>query len=129
MELYREGTEMNLSPGEYLWEMGDEGDHLVPILQGELDVLLPGDCGERLLGTYGLGATVGEMSAFEGLPRSASVRAKTQAKVLKISGSGVRKMIHDTPALLEDLSWQQVDRIRKLNQQLMNKTNSIEVPA
>lgn len=52
MELYREGTEMNLSPDEYLWEMGDAGDHLVLILQGELDVFLPGDWEEILLGTY-----------------------------------------------------------------------------
>ena len=128
MELYRAGTEMNLSPGEYLWDMGDAGDHLILILQGELDVFLPSEWEEILLGTYGPGATVGEMSAFDGLPRSASVRARTQAKVLKISGSSFRKMIHNTPDLLEDLYWQQVNRIRKLNQQLMRKTNGVEAP-
>ncbi len=123
MELYRAGTEMNLAPGEMLWELNDAGDYLVLILQGELDVFLPTDGEDISLGTYGPGATVGEMSAFDGLPRSASVRAKTQAKVMKISGSNFRRLIQNTPDLLEDLFWQQMNRIRKLNQELMKKSN------
>ena len=128
-ELYRAGTEMNLAPGQYLWGMGDAGDYLVLILQGELDVLLPAEDDDIMLGTYGPGATVGEMSAFDGLPRSASVRARTQAKVMKISGTSFRRMINSTPDLLEDLYWQQVNRIRKLNQQLITKPIQMEVQA
>jgi len=123
MELYRAGVEMQLAPGEYLWNMNDAGDYLVLTLKGELVVFLPSEDGEITLGTYGPGTTVGEMSTIDGLPRSASVRARTHATVMKISGSSFRKMIHRTPDLLEDLYWQQVNRIRKLNQQLMNKTN------
>jgi hypothetical protein len=123
LELYRAGTETKLSPGEILWDMNDAGDYLVLILQGELEVFLPMEGEDILLGTYGAGATVGEMSAFDGLPRSASVRAKTQAKVMKISGSSFRRLIQSTPDLLEDLFWQQVNRIRKLNQELMKKPN------
>ena len=129
LELYRSGTEMNLTPGTNLWEMDDAGDYLVLVLQGELEVFLPTEDEDILLGTFGPGATVGEMSAIDGLPRSASVRAKTQAKVMKISGSSFRKMIHNTPDLLEDLYWQQVNRIRKLNRQLINRTSFMEVPA
>ena len=129
MELYRAGTEIKLSPGEYLWNMGDAGDYLVLILQGELEVFLPTEYEDILLGTYGTGATVGEMSAFDGLPRSASVRAKTQARIMKITGSSFRKILHNTPDLLEDLYWQQVNRIRKLNQQLIKKPSYMEVTA
>ena len=127
MELYRAGAELQLAPGEILWDMNDAGDYLVLTLKGELEVFLPSDEGEIMLGTYGPGTTVGEMSAIDGLPRSASVRAKTHAKVMKISGTNFRKMIHNTPDLLEDLYWQQVNRIRKLNQQLMHKTNCTKV--
>jgi len=129
LELYRAGTEIKLSPGEYLWNMGDAGDYLVLILQGELEVFLPTEYEDILLGTYGTGATVGEMSAFDGLPRSASVRAKTQARIMKITGSSFRKILHNTPDLLEDLYWQQVNRIRKLNQQLIKKPSYMEVTA
>jgi CRP-like cAMP-binding protein len=119
-ELYRAGTEMKLSPGQILWKVDAPGDYLVLILQGELEVFLPDSRGEILLETYGPGAAVGELSAIDGLPRSAAVRAKTRAKVMKIAGSVFRELIQRTPDILEDLFWQQVNRVRKLNHELTN---------
>ena len=117
-ELYRAGAEMKLTPGQILWNVDDPGDYLVLILQGELEVFLPGGQGEILLETYGPGAAVGELSAIDGLPRSAAVRAKTRGKVMKIAGSVFRELIQRTPDILEDLFWQQVNRVRKLNHEL-----------
>ena len=68
--------------------------------------------------TYGPGAAVGELSAIDGLPRSATVRAKTRGKVMKIAGNVFRELIQRTPDILEDLFWQQVNRVRKLNHEL-----------
>jgi|GEM_PF-769300 len=123
-ELYRAGTEMKLSPGQILWSVDDPGDYLVLILQGELEVFLPSGEGEILLETYGPGAAVGELSAIDGLPRSAAVRAKTRGKAIRIAGSVFRSLIQRTPDILEDLFWQQVNRVRKLNHELANKTTS-----
>ena len=120
-ELYRAGAEMKLAPGQVLWNVNDPGDYLVLILQGELEVILPTDHGDILLETYAPGAAVGELSAFDGLPRSATVRAKTRGKVMKIAGCVFRDLIQRTPDILEDLFWQQVNRVRKLNHELMNK--------
>ena len=122
-ELYRAGAEMKLTPGQILWQVDDPGDYLVLILQGELEVFLPAGQGEILLETYGPGAAVGELSAIDGLPRSAAVRAKTRGKVMKIAGSAFRELIQRTPDILEDLFWQQVNRVRKLNHELMNKNH------
>jgi hypothetical protein len=118
-ELYRSGSEMNLTDGQILWRAGDPGDYLVLILQGELEVFLPSENGEVLLETYGPGSAVGEMTALDGLPRSAAVRAKQHAKVIKIMGSTFRSLIQRTPDVLEDLFWQQVNRVRKLNQEVI----------
>ena len=118
-ELYRAGTEVKLTPGQLLWKVDDPGDYLVLILKGELEIFLPTDHGEILLETYGPGAAVGELSAIDGLPRSATVRAKTRGKVMKIAGSVFRDLIQRTPDMLEDLFWQQVNRVRKLNHELM----------
>jgi len=128
-ELYWAGTEMNLSPGQSLWQLGDPGDYLVLILQGDLEVYLPAENGEILLDIYGPGSAVGEMSAIDGLPRSASVRAKTQTRVIKITGSSFRRLLHNTPDILEDLYWQQSNRLRKLNQQLLKRSNYMETVA
>ena len=121
-ELYRAGTELKVSPGQLLWNVDDPGDYLVLILQGELEVSLPRAQGDILLETYGPGAAVGELSAIDGLPRSATVRAKTQGKVIKIAGCVFRDLIQRTPDILEDLFWQQVNRVRKLNHELMKKS-------
>ena len=121
-ELYRAGTELKVAPGQILWKADDPGDYLVLILQGELEVYLPSDHGDLLLETYGAGAVVGELSAIDGLPRSASVRAKTRGKVMRIVGSIFRDLIQRTPDILEDLFWQQVNRVRKLNHELMKKS-------
>jgi hypothetical protein len=120
-ELYRAGTEITLTPGQILWQVGDPGDYLLLILKGELEVFLPGDQGEILLETYGPGAAVGELSAIDGLPRSAAVRVKTRGKAMKIAGSVFRDLIQRTPDILEDLFWQQVNRVRKLDHQLSEK--------
>jgi len=117
-ELFRAGAEMKVTPGQILWKMDDPGDYLVLILQGELEVFLPAGQNEILLETYGPGAAVGELSAIDGLPRSATVRAKTRGKVMKIAGNVFRELIQRTPDILEDLFWQQVNRVRKLNHEL-----------
>lgn len=122
LQLYRAGTEMKVTPGQLLWQVGDPGDYLVLILKGELEVLLPSGQGEILLETYGPGAAVGELSAIDGLPRSAAVRAKSGGKVMKIAGTVFRELIQRTPDILEDLFWQQVNRVRKLNHELAKKS-------
>ncbi len=127
-ELYRAGAEMKLTPGQILWKVDDPGDYLVLILQGELEVFLPAEHGEILLDTYGPGAAVGELSAIDGLLRSATVRAKTESKVMKIVGSVFRELIQRTPDILEDLFWQQVNRVRKLNHELMKKNHERDSP-
>ncbi len=118
--LYNIGIEVNLESGDLLWEANDSGDYLVLILQGELDVFIPSEQGEVHLETYGPGSAVGELTAIDGLPRSASVRAKTNAKVMRIMGSDFRELLRSAPDILEDLFWQQVNRIRKLNLALAN---------
>jgi CRP-like cAMP-binding protein len=61
---------------------------------------------------------VGELSSVDGLPRSATVRAGTACEVMKISGADFRALLHAMPELLEDLYWQQVERVRRLSRQV-----------
>jgi CRP-like cAMP-binding protein len=37
---------------------------------------------------------------------------------MKISGADFRELLHTTPDLLEDLYWQQADRVRRLSRQV-----------
>ncbi len=75
---------MTLAPGDLLIREGDPGDALYVVVAGELDVTKRSGGVEIPLNRVGPGTIQGEMSAIEGRPRSASVRAVTGVEVLRI---------------------------------------------
>jgi signal transduction histidine kinase len=74
----------SLAPGELLLREGDPGDALYVVVSGDLDVTKKSGLTEVPLNRVGPGTIQGEMSAIEGRPRSASVRAVTPVEVLRI---------------------------------------------
>src|SRR5439155_13662328 len=75
---------MSLAQGELLLREGDPGDSMYVVVSGELDVTKLSGGNEVQLARVGAGTIQGEMSAIEGRPRSASVRAITPVEVLRI---------------------------------------------
>lgn len=117
-ELNRAGMKIHLRKNTLLWETGEPGDYLVLVLEGELEVYSPSGGKETILDTMGPGSIVGELSALDGLPRSACVRTKTDCVAVKIMGPVFRKLLNRIPDILEDLFWQQVNRVRNLNRRI-----------
>jgi len=74
----------SLAPGDLLLREGDPGDALYVVVSGDLDVTKKSGLTEVSLNRVGPGTIQGEMSAIEGRPRSASVRAITPVEVLRI---------------------------------------------
>lgn len=117
--MYRCGMKKYVPRGVELWEQGDVGDYLYLIMDGVVDVRGMSDQGKSISFTHvGKGGIVGELTALDGLPRSASVWTDTDCELLKITGSAFRKLVHTVPELLEDLYWQQVDRLRNLSKKV-----------
>ncbi len=75
---------LTLAPGDLLLREGDPGDALYVVVSGELDVTKKSGSSEVSLNRVGPGTIQGEMSAIEGRPRSASVRAISEVEVLRI---------------------------------------------
>jgi diguanylate cyclase (GGDEF)-like protein len=109
------GAEKPLSAGTILWKQGDAGDHVVLLLDGALDVTheMPGG-DEVVLRTLHPGAVAGEMAALDGRARSATVRARTDCRVLGIPASSFREFLRSRPDILEELFWLQLERVRSL---------------
>jgi Cyclic nucleotide-binding domain len=72
-----------LEVDETLVEQGDEGDELYLLLDGVLAVEIDGN----IVAEIGPGAVLGERSVVEGVPRTATLRAVTRAKVVAIPES------------------------------------------
>ena len=104
--------------GELVCRQGDRGDALYVIQEGWVDVVHEDDGAESQVGRLGPGAIVGEMAIFDGLPRSATVRAAGPARILTLDRRAFLRHVHDDPTL----AWRILERmsltIRDLNREL-----------
>lgn len=80
----------SLAPGAALFREGDEGSSLFFVASGELLVSAKGDAGDPvLLGLLGPGDVAGEISFLSGVPRTATVAARTPADLLELDRSAI----------------------------------------
>jgi len=74
--------------GATLFEEGDQGDSVCFVVNGRLDVTKRTITGEDfVLNTLARGQSVGELSIIDKRPRSATVRAKTEATLFTLTRS------------------------------------------
>ncbi len=95
--------EVHLESGELLFEQGTMGDCIYVVSEGELDIVRElASGGEEVLKTATPGDYFGEMGPLFGLPRSATVRARTDATVIgytvqqfreRLGAGGLREII------------------------------------
>ena len=101
--------------GDPIVRQGEIGDCMYVVQAGQVDVVLGTEDEEQHLAVLGPGDFFGEMAVFERELRSATVRARGEARVLKIDKKTLLRRITEDPLLavkfLETLS----HRIRDLN--------------
>jgi len=93
---------VRLTAGSVLFEQGSMGDLIYIVSEGELDIIreLSGG-GEELLRIATPGDYFGEIGTLFGLPRSATVRARTDAVLVGYTGRAFRERLG--PAGVRDL--------------------------
>jgi diguanylate cyclase (GGDEF)-like protein len=117
-ELARLGVETDLPSGSVLWKEGDPGDSVVLLTKGTLEIVNEtAEAEEVVLRTMEPGTVVGEIST-DGSTRSATVRARTPCRVLRVPAPQFRELLRTRPDILEKLYWMQVDRVRSLTREV-----------
>ena len=118
-ELARIGAEARIEQGTVLWREGDPGDTVDLLLEGTLEVVQkPPDGEEIVLRIVEAGGVVGELAGTDGRERSATVRALTPCRLLKMPAPDFRALLRRRPEILEVLYWLQVERVRSLSRQV-----------
>ena len=103
---------------------GEEGDFLLLVLTGQVDVIkaMPGE-GDKLIATVGPGAVLGEMTLVDGRQRNASCITREPTDFAVLSRGALNVLLGRTPALgarfLLVLLTEMTRRLREANQKLL----------
>lgn len=112
---------------EWIVEYEDESTDVFFVVAGEVRVLIQSLNGrEVILADLKSGTYFGEMAAIDGLPRSASIRALTNATVARMSASAFWDVLHAHTAVADALLRTMVARTRELLQRV-NEFSSLDV--
>jgi putative peptide zinc metalloprotease protein len=108
-QLLEHGEWINVAPGEVIVKQGEVSDAFYAIGSGQVDVLDK----REVLNTLGPGAYFGEIGLLLDVPRTATVRAKTPARLYRLDREGFNRVVRDNfrkgtlnPAILQDRTWQ-----------------------
>ena len=88
-------------PGEVIVSEGAEGESLYIVLGGRVEVSKQIDGQAVVVRQLGAGEVFGEMTLFLDAPRSATVRALEECRLLRVGRSAVGPLLQDDPGLLE----------------------------
>lgn len=94
MEVFR------AQPGEIIIRESDEGDFMILIVDGEVDILKKSHRAEQQhMTSAGPGMTLGEMSMIDGEPRFATCMASQPTTFAVLTRDNMAKIILDHPSL------------------------------
>jgi CRP/FNR family cyclic AMP-dependent transcriptional regulator len=96
--------EETFSAGTLLFRKGEPGNAIYIVASGEVEIFVEGTTGERIVfETAKTGDFFGELSLLDGDPRSASAKAISDAKTLKVDRSDLQLLFSRHPAAAMDI--------------------------
>jgi len=104
--------------GEVIVRQGDEGNCMYVIQAGEVEVVHEAGGAEVALAVLGAGDVFGEMALFDREARSATVRAKGEARVLTLDKRTFLRRVHEDPSVAFRILQRMSHRIRQLNDEI-----------
>jgi CRP-like cAMP-binding protein len=112
--------------GEIVVQEGDETREMFVIKEGAIEVFRNVGGHEVRLAVLDRGNFFGEMSLLEGLPRSATARARGRTELVVLRPGTLLLRIRQDPTFAFELLQQMSHRVRQLNDQLVLKVARAE---
>jgi EmrB/QacA subfamily drug resistance transporter len=110
-QIEADAERVSLLAGEWLFTEGDTADGMYLLRTGQLEVVKQGEVVTRL----NRGAVLGELAVLTGSPRAASVRARRDCQLLRISSAQFDELCRRNPSVLRAVTrtvarWLQTNR-------------------
>lgn len=109
--------------GEIITRQGEVGDCMYVIQKGQVEVLLENDGVETPLRIANEGEFMGEMAIFDRQQRSATLRARGEARLLTVDKKNFLKRVHKDPSLAFRLVQTMSQRVRDLSDEIARLKN------
>ena len=110
MGLFRNAPNtITFTAGQVIFEEGEAGDTMYVIQSGQVDIMLHG----KLLETAGEGGIFGEMALIDNQPRSGTVVAKTDCRVVPINQKQFLYLLGETPYFAIQVMHVMAERLRR----------------
>jgi serine phosphatase RsbU (regulator of sigma subunit) len=109
-----------LRAGQLLFNQGEPGVECYVIVDGSLEVLTLINGVEHRLDLYSAGQLVGEMALIDQSPRSATVRALTDAELLVLGDEAFKTLLTTSPDLAMSMLRNGTARVRNTNQRMID---------
>ncbi len=92
---------VELTPEEIIFNEGDSGGYVCFVVDGSLQVLKKSESAGTsiVIATLSKGHSMGEMAAVDDLPRSATLKALTKAKLVTLSKDNLDYILADHPTI------------------------------
>ena len=104
-----------LSTDDILFEQGDIGNSLYVIMHGRLRVIVEAGGVREIVREVGSGEIIGEMALITGEPRSATLQAVRDTRLVKLSKASFERLIERHPQVMMQIARIQSKRVRLLS--------------
>jgi len=111
LSLFRSKEGTPYSAGQIIIAAGTKGQTMYIVVDGDVEIRV----GDTLLETAGPGSIFGEMALIDDDPRSATVVAKTDCRVVELDRRRFEFMVSETPYFALAVMRVMADRLRNTN--------------
>lgn len=110
-------SDITFKPGEILFYEGDPADKFYIVMEGEVEVWKSFDTEDAdMLATHGKGHLFGEMAIIDKMPRSATVRARKEVRLLQIKEDDFQRMVREKTTVAFSIIRSLSSMVRKSNE-------------
>lgn len=117
---------VSYEPGDILFRAGDLADCAYVIVEGAIDVVTETDTGTLVALTLHENQLFGEMAVLSNATRSATLKASSKVKVMKISAEMFLKLLCENSDLALDVMRQLSEKLAKSHHQVEALQQQIE---
>ena len=107
-----------VAAGDYVFREGELGTEMFILQEGQVEILKTLHGADEQLAVLEKGDFFGEMSLLEDLPRTASARAVTACKLIRINGATFDQMLRNKPEIAVRIMRKLSRRLRQTDQML-----------